>query len=137
MTFFSANVKYLRLLKGLKQSQMLEEVEVNRTTWNNYEKGVSTPNVEGLIKIAKYFGVGESAILHINLPDLGVSPQNALNIEGDLNIKDLDPIYRTKAESFAQLANSQKITIESLQALIAVKDEEIARLQKQLSSKEN
>lgn len=71
MDFFASNIKHLREKNGLKQAEIPIKLNINRTTWNNYEAGVSKPNVDGLITIAKYFGVTESDLLHRDLCTLG------------------------------------------------------------------
>jgi len=57
MDHLSKNIKLLRNLKEISQTEIAASLDFNRTTWNNYESGVSTPSLEGVFKIAKYFGV--------------------------------------------------------------------------------
>ena len=64
MENFSKNLKLLRESRGFSQKQMSEFINVNPTTWNNYETGVSNPNLSGLIEISNFFGVSESELLH-------------------------------------------------------------------------
>jgi transcriptional regulator with XRE-family HTH domain len=66
----SKNLHYLRESKGLKQAEIKAAIGIERTTWNNYETGVSNPNLEGLVSIAKYFGVSEHDLLHTDLKKL-------------------------------------------------------------------
>ncbi len=83
-THFGNNVQFLRESKGLKQSQMLDTIGYPRTTWNNYEKNKSTPNLDDLIKIARFFGVTETELLHV---DLSKVPKN-LNESPSVSIID-------------------------------------------------
>ena len=64
---FAQNVKYLREKNGLKQSEMLDFVGFPQSTWNNYEKGKSMPNVADLIKLSQKFDILESDLLHSDL----------------------------------------------------------------------
>jgi transcriptional regulator with XRE-family HTH domain len=66
---FSENVKILRENEGLKQANMLDIIGFPRSTWNNYERGASMPNVEDLIKISHFFGVLESDLLHTEVAE--------------------------------------------------------------------
>ncbi len=68
-TFFGENLKKLRESDGLKQSEMLATVGFPQSTWNNYERNKSMPNLADLIKISQYFGVLESDLLHADLAD--------------------------------------------------------------------
>ena len=74
MRYLATNLKYLREQKGLKQSDLKAVMGFKSTTWNNYEKGVSKPGLDDLIKISKYFGYSESEILHKNLATRDSTP---------------------------------------------------------------
>lgn len=65
--FFSSNVEYLRKQMGFKQSEIADGTGIERTTWSNYERGKSYPKLEDFVKIAKYFGVKETDLLHGDL----------------------------------------------------------------------
>jgi transcriptional regulator with XRE-family HTH domain len=68
MSRFAKNLKLLRELRGLKQSQMLKECGFPRSTWNNYEMGNSHPNFTDLLKISQYFDISETDLIHADLP---------------------------------------------------------------------
>lgn len=67
MDFLAKNLKYLREKKGLKQIELPDTIGFAQSTWNNYEKGKSNPNLLDLIKISKYFDIPETALLHSDL----------------------------------------------------------------------
>jgi len=46
---------------------MSAQLGFGRTTWNNYENGVSNPKLEDFIEISKLFGVSETDLLHFDL----------------------------------------------------------------------
>jgi transcriptional regulator with XRE-family HTH domain len=54
---FKENAKWIREEKGLKQAQIADLFGLPRTTWASYESGKSNPNIELLVKIAKYFDI--------------------------------------------------------------------------------
>lgn len=64
MDSFKKNIRALREYLGLNYEQILENLNIKRTTWSNYENGVSNPNLEDFVKIAKFFGVTETDFLH-------------------------------------------------------------------------
>jgi len=67
MKYFSKNVRFLREQAGLRQYDVEKVLGVKRTTWNNYESGLSRPSLEGFVQIAQYFDVSESDLLHIDI----------------------------------------------------------------------
>jgi transcriptional regulator with XRE-family HTH domain len=67
MNFLAKNLKFLREIRKLKQAEMLDSIGIAQTTWNNYEKGVSKPKYEDLIKISTLFGVPVDDLLKIDL----------------------------------------------------------------------
>jgi transcriptional regulator with XRE-family HTH domain len=67
MKYLAKNLKWLRTQRGLKQTDLLKIIGFKSTTWNNYEKGVSKPGLDDMMKISKYFGYTETDILHRDL----------------------------------------------------------------------
>ena len=64
---FAENLKFLRDLHRLKQTDMQSLLGFSQTTWNNYERGVSLPKMADLEKISDHFKVLESDLLHTEL----------------------------------------------------------------------
>ncbi len=64
LNFFSSNLKILREKKGLNQSQILD---FKRTQWTNYENGISYPKFIDLIRIANFFDITETDLIHYDL----------------------------------------------------------------------
>lgn len=67
MKYFSKNVRFLREQAGLRQVDIEKVLGVKRTTWNNYESGLSRPSLEDFVAIARYFDVSESDFLHVDV----------------------------------------------------------------------
>jgi len=63
MNYFSKNITYYRKQRGLTQEQMFRYVEISRTSWSNYEKGISEPSIDGLIRIASFFVISLDKLL--------------------------------------------------------------------------
>jgi transcriptional regulator with XRE-family HTH domain len=57
MSILSENLKVLRVSSGLKQAEIAEIVGLNEKTWSSYERAVTEPNIEVLLKMANAFGV--------------------------------------------------------------------------------
>jgi transcriptional regulator with XRE-family HTH domain len=64
---FAENMRCLRERNGLKQAEMLDAIGYKQSTWNGYERGVSSPNLDDLIKISDYFGILESDLLRVQV----------------------------------------------------------------------
>lgn len=57
------NIRALRKNKGVSQEEMAESLSVVRQTISKWEKGLSVPDAEMLVRIAGYFEVSVSELL--------------------------------------------------------------------------
>jgi len=55
MTYIGKNIKKIRILKKMSQTEFAEIFDLKRTTLGSYEEGRAEPKIETLIKIADYF----------------------------------------------------------------------------------
>lgn len=61
----ASNLRYLRQISGLKQRQLLDVFHIKRSTWSNYERGLTTPSIADLVAFCKYFKITlDQLILH-------------------------------------------------------------------------
>lgn len=60
---FSKNLKNFRNQKGLSQEELAERLHVVRQTVSKWEKGLSVPDADILIRIAEIFEVSVSVLL--------------------------------------------------------------------------
>ena len=56
-------IKELRIDKGVPQKEVAKFLGVVESCYANYEQGRSEPNLDMLIKLAKYFGVRTDYLL--------------------------------------------------------------------------
>lgn len=56
-------IKYLRRKKKLTQSQLAKELNVTAQAVSKWEKGLSNPDVEIIIKLSEFFGVTTDYLL--------------------------------------------------------------------------
>lgn len=59
----SENIKTLRKTKGITQEELAIRLNVVRQTISKWEKGLSVPDADTLIKLADYFEVSVSELL--------------------------------------------------------------------------
>lgn len=72
---------YLRKREGKKWPETLAAVGFKRTTWNNYETGISKPSLDDFSRMSKYFGISESDLLHTDLEQTGNLFENGEDAE--------------------------------------------------------
>ncbi|HEY8388880.1 MAG TPA: helix-turn-helix transcriptional regulator [Parasegetibacter sp.] len=85
MSLLSKNLAYLRKQLKLRQEEMQSRVGVSRTTWSNYENGISEPSVNGLINISNFFGVSLDDLLKKDLSRTANSKGNPAPVRYGLN----------------------------------------------------
>lgn len=67
---FNENLKTIRKSKGLSQEEMASRLNVVRQTVSKWEKGLSVPDAEMLIKIADLFEVSVNELLGAKLESI-------------------------------------------------------------------
>jgi DNA-binding XRE family transcriptional regulator len=61
------NLKFLRSMKNISQAELAEQLSIPRTTLSAYERGFVEPNIELMIKMAKFFKVSIDDLIAYNL----------------------------------------------------------------------
>ncbi|MDO4419899.1 MAG: helix-turn-helix transcriptional regulator [Ruminococcus sp.] len=56
-------LSFLRSRNGFTQNQIAEQINVDRSTYSNYERAVTEPDVKTIKKLAKIFGVDVNELL--------------------------------------------------------------------------
>lgn len=72
MNFFSKNLKYLRKAAELTQNDLAKEVSKQNTSISNWEKGNSTPGIDDIILLSKYFNVRLDLLLTVDIEKAGL-----------------------------------------------------------------
>lgn len=108
MITFRKNLSYLRSKKSMKLSVIGKEMGFSASQWSNYEQGISFPKFLDLIKIAKYFGVSETDLIH---NDLQRNFINA-NLEISTNLEIVEIIETIKNQN--KLIKIQELKIDEL-----------------------
>ena len=68
--FVHSNLKFLRGKMGLTQAELAEQVNLNRSTVNNYENRLADPPLDIVVRFADYFGIALDSMLRIDLSSL-------------------------------------------------------------------
>ena len=90
----SEKVKELRKAQGMSQEELASRLHVVRQTVSKWEKGLSVPDADMLIRLADVFGVSVTQLLG---GVAGTEPQTA-------SAEELDAVARQLAEINEQLA---------------------------------
>lgn len=64
---FTENLKAVRKMRGLTQEELAVRLHVVRQTVSKWEKGLSVPDADMLIKIAELFEISVSELLGANM----------------------------------------------------------------------
>lgn len=71
-------LKGLRATLNLTQKEMAEKLSIHTGTWQNYERGISYPDVPVIQKIEDVFGVKYDDIIFLN--NITVKPYELQNV---------------------------------------------------------
>lgn len=76
---FANNLERIRKDKKVSQARLAKALGVTQQMISNYEKGLSSPNIEVLIKIADFFNISIDFLVgHKVKEDVSLSPQSRL-----------------------------------------------------------
>ena len=67
MNFFAKNILFLRKKHKYTQAEMPALIDIGRATWSNYENGLTEPDFDKLIGIAKLFKVSIDDLLTVDI----------------------------------------------------------------------
>lgn len=87
---FNENLKSMRKAKGLSQEELAIKINVVRQTISKWEKGLSVPDAEMLIRIADVFEVSVSELLGARVDgekDINIVAEQLSRINEQLAIK--------------------------------------------------
>lgn len=118
-----SNIKYIRYLKGLKQSDFAKLIGANSVdTLYTYESGRTIPNPVILDRLAAMSGLSVEDLKHKDIRTLPISVLNpeTKSVEFQLNDQQQTALEE-KVKALESIVNAQAQTIEALQlALKAV-----------------
>ena len=69
MINFNNKLLEWREFYGYKQKQVAESIGVNRATYANYECGRRSPDIDGLVKLARFYRISLNELVGCNTSD--------------------------------------------------------------------
>lgn len=89
MLLFSENLKALREEKGLSQEELATKLNVVRQTVSKWEKGLSTPDAEMLLKLAEVLGTSVSVLVGEDAPNETIPQSDDKKPRKQLNVLEI------------------------------------------------
>ena len=84
---FSTNIATLRKRRKQSQDEISSILDIPRSTWSGWERGISEPNYGTLIKISEYFKVSIDNLLVPSLKDLPESKLSEIEREREYDLE--------------------------------------------------
>lgn len=99
-------LKEIRESKKIKQETVAEYLNLRRQTYSSYETNGSSPNIESLKKLAKYYGVSSDFIIGLTEQQNPTEVYTASNIQGSnfvqgsgsVTVSDNDALSKEESE---------------------------------------
>ncbi|MBQ3408544.1 MAG: helix-turn-helix transcriptional regulator [Clostridia bacterium] len=125
---FSENLMRLRKSKGLSQEEFANEINVSRQTVSKWELGTSTPEMDKLVQISKFFNISVDDLVNSEDATGKVSDTTEINsqnqsVYNDTNINAVPKkSSSTSAKIFAVLLIGVIITIITALIILLIRD---------------
>ncbi len=123
MSKYGENIKKIRSVRGLTQSQLADIIDVSRAVISSYEEGRAEPKIETIIKTAEVFQVTVDALLKKNITVNQLSGFTLPEILSDKKQQDISPASKELSELFPKSVII--IPAKKLNDTIYCKDDEI------------
>lgn len=85
--YFQTNMQFLRKRKKISQEQAALDLNVNRSSINNYEHGYAEPSLDMLPFFSKYYGLSIDTLINLDLTTLSESQVSELESGHDTYVK--------------------------------------------------
>lgn len=116
-TNFGLNLKFLRRLNGLSQSELAKNIGLTRNNVASYESGLVEPNTIKFINVCNYFNIAPKQMLEDLLSE---NPAQAVHI--DINTKNpVDNYVADQLASFVVQTNEMTKVLEGYKAFFELK----------------
>lgn len=110
---FNERLRKKRIENGFTQQQIADDINVNRVTYTNWEKGKREPNFENLIKLASILGTTTSYLL-------GETDREPKSLEGKstLNKEDKEVLAQQLMDTGVALVIAAKEENKSVKQIV-------------------
>ncbi|MDF1697040.1 MAG: helix-turn-helix transcriptional regulator [Saprospiraceae bacterium] len=130
-THFGKNLKFLRRMKGLSQSELARQISLNRNNVASYESGLVEPNANNFLSVCSFFQVEPKDMLSQILSE---NPQEVVSHDVQKN-QVVDIYLADQLDQFVIQTNEMTKIYEGYLTLIDMKkDSEVYTRNKELYS---
>ena len=120
--YLANNIQFLRKKRGYNQEELARALYIERSTISNYENGRSTPDLEIILKMIKFFGVTSDELLFTDLSltydaEIGPKLSEKASTKGELDVlrrdttelsKEVKELKRLVAEYHREVFETKK-----------------------------
>lgn len=100
-TYFGQNLKFLRNVRKLTQTDLAKSLELSRSKIASYESNVAEPNLKTFLKICAFFEVSPETLITDTIYDLTpTNPENSLLAHHEQQIADFIQITNEAAQIY-------------------------------------
>lgn len=118
-THFGENLKYLRRLNGLSQTELANQLGLNRNNIASYESGMVEPNTKIFLKTCTYFGVESKNMLAFKLSEKPIDDLAAVVVTS--SEKPIDIYLKDQLDAFTKQTNEMTKIYEGYKALLQLR----------------
>ncbi len=132
--YLGSNIKYLRKINAVNQSDVASLLNKGATTIGNWENGISEPNINELNTLTEYFAISINDLINTDLSKVPPDDTGSAHVRESAGIygKNYKAVqnYGHNQESKDAVIQAQQITIETLQKALMLAEEQIKLLKK-------
>jgi transcriptional regulator with XRE-family HTH domain len=127
--YFGVNFLYLRVKNKYTQEQIAQQLGLTRTAISNWEKGISKPDVDTLLKIASYFNASVDDLL-LNSNPQTIKPLPKFTSPAPTNLADLGIRLKNDEDDFTAVHQSLRARLDEFKKYIDELGQEYDKAQK-------
>lgn len=116
-TYFGANLKFLRRMNGLSQSQLATTIQVTRNKIASYESGIVEPNAKVFLIVCNYFKVPANSMLESLMSK---NPASSVNLESE-DLNTLDQYLVDHFDQFVEKTNDMTKIFDGYKAMLEMR----------------
>jgi len=116
-THYGKNLKYLRRLNGLSQTDLAAKLEINRNNVASYESSMVEPNAKTFLKTCAFFSIDARSMLSTELSQQSVEDLTSINLPES----EVSNYLKDQLDVFTKQTNEMTKIYEGYKELIAMR----------------
>jgi transcriptional regulator with XRE-family HTH domain len=116
-TSFGANLKLLRRISGMSQTELAQKLSLTRNNIASYESGLVEPNAKTFLAVCAYFEVTPEDMLEVIMSKKPVA--NVIDLSDDMDT--MDKFLVDQFDEFVTQTNDMTKVLEGYQTLLELR----------------